>query len=97
MKIIPIGAPKRSILKLTKPTLVHTCLIGQPVTQSPQYSEAARSARFLAEKLRAFAPCFYDQDPTVQNVRGFFCLFSKVLELQTFRSRLLVSRSSLPG
>lgn len=40
------------------------------------------------------ALCLYDLDPTVQNVRGLCCLFSQVLELQTFRSTSFVSRSS---
>ena len=74
--------------------------------------DAARPARYLAEKLRAFglqylpfsqrpliflyfgALFFYDHDPTVQNERGFFCLFSQVLELHILRSSLSVPRSS---
>lgn len=40
------------------------------------------------------ALCLYDQDPTVHNVRGLCCLFSPVLELQTFRSTSFLSRSS---
>lgn len=45
--------PKKTILKLTKPTLVLTCLFGQPVIRFFSFMNAALTARNLAEKLRA--------------------------------------------
>ena len=45
---------KGSILKLSKPTVALTCPEGQPVRQGFPCGEAARTARFSGEKLRAF-------------------------------------------